>query len=256
MGQLDKKKAAQGRFSLAGLPAAVLADVVLTSMANLPRREDILSVEPQDLDQRSGNALLAGLIQVGIPCLRAWQLQSKQCMHSKNSHLTGCRLSKSLTSSQGEQHAFCENFPTFCHCSGNLKLIKCRLLSYQREAPQLKAPSSSQHPRQLFLRACILIGSLFRLSAKHHNPNRLDPLWIPGFIECPALKSLQPASKTQGVQLAPAPPAKARLLLSRQALGSHDCGSASNTPNALELSWTWEPLSILAFVYQILISRR
>ena len=38
---------------------------MLASMANLPKKEDILSTEPHGLDQRSGNALLAGLIQVG-----------------------------------------------------------------------------------------------------------------------------------------------------------------------------------------------
>lgn len=51
-----------------GLPAAVLADVVLASMANLPRREDVMGDQPKD--PRGGNALLAGFIQVCCSSLK------------------------------------------------------------------------------------------------------------------------------------------------------------------------------------------
>jgi hypothetical protein len=48
-----------------GLSPAVLADAVITKMADLPRKEDIMQEQPAGEGLRSGNALLAGLMEVG-----------------------------------------------------------------------------------------------------------------------------------------------------------------------------------------------
>ena len=49
-----------------GLPPAVLADVVVSNMAHLPSKEDVMGSEPQGPGHRSGNALLEGLMKVRI----------------------------------------------------------------------------------------------------------------------------------------------------------------------------------------------